>query len=324
MSRPTRSAALVAACRRDAFSRRHACQGPEKYVERPAFELEHRGSRPPRGTSGRGRRARSPASSDCSSRSSHSRLSTSRWFVGSSSSSRSGSPPSARASDARVSSPPENVSSWRSRSLVREAEPAHDGGCALAPVVAAGVLEPRLRLAVAANRRLVVVARGHRLLEPPQLLLERDQVAGAREHVVAQRQTPLAAAVAGRAVRRACPSGSQLAARAGSSRPTSARSSVVLPAPLRPASATRSRRSTLNETPSKSGSPENSLRRLDAIKTATAVRVRLVTRVLALDVGTSSVRAHRFEDAAEERDASARRDYAGESIRTPFSSHVRT
>ena len=55
------------------------------------------------------------ASSDCSVFSSHSSDSMSRWFVGSSSSSRSGSPASARASDARVSSPPENVFSERSR-----------------------------------------------------------------------------------------------------------------------------------------------------------------------------------------------------------------
>ena len=82
------------------------------------FELEHGGRRPPRGTSGRARRGSRRRRVDCSSRSSHSRLSTSRWFVGSSSSSRSGSPPSARASEARVSSPPENVASGRSRSLV--------------------------------------------------------------------------------------------------------------------------------------------------------------------------------------------------------------
>ena len=119
--------------------------------------------------------------------SSHSSDSTSRWFVGSSSSSRSGSPPSARPSEARVSSPPENVRSGRSRSSSREAEPAQDGGRALAPVVAARVLEPRLRRRVAAERLLAVVAGRHRLLEPPQLVLERDQVGCAGEHVLAQR-----------------------------------------------------------------------------------------------------------------------------------------
>jgi gluconokinase len=38
-----------------------------------------------------------------------------------------------------------------------------------------------------------------------------------------------------------------------------------------------------------------------------------VSPVLAVDVGTSSVRAHRFDDSAEERDEPARADYAGES-----------
>jgi gluconokinase len=51
---------------------------------------------------------------------------------------------------------------------------------------------------------------------------------------------------------------------------------------------------------------------LDAITTAIAVRVRLVTRVLALDIGTSSARAQIFESEAEERDPS-RRSYAGEN-----------
>ena len=60
--------------------------------------------------------------------------------------------------------------------LVREAEAADDRGCALAPVVAAGMLEPRLGLAVPANRRVVVIAGCHRPLEPPQLFLEGDQV----------------------------------------------------------------------------------------------------------------------------------------------------
>jgi len=74
---------------------------------------------------------------------------------------------------------------------VGEAEPAEDGGGALAPVVAAGVLEPRLRLGVAAQRGRIVLARGHRLLEPAQLVLEGDEIARAGEHVLAQRQAPL-------------------------------------------------------------------------------------------------------------------------------------
>jgi gluconokinase len=43
-----------------------------------------------------------------------------------------------------------------------------------------------------------------------------------------------------------------------------------------------------------------------------AVRVRLVARVLALDIGTSSVRACLFDETAEEHAEPARRDYPGE------------
>src|SRR3954447_23301738 len=50
--------------------------------------------------------------------------------------------------------------------------------------------------------------------------------------------------------------------------PASMRSSVVLPAPLRPAIVMRSRRSSLNETPRSSGSPAMSLARSEAIRTA--------------------------------------------------------
>ena len=50
------------------------------------------------------------------------------------------------------------------------------------------MLEARLRLRVAVQRRLRVVALRHRLLESPQLVLERDELARAGEHVLAQRQ----------------------------------------------------------------------------------------------------------------------------------------
>ena len=72
-----------------------------------------------------------------------------------------------------------------------EAEAARDGADALAPRVAAGVLEPRLRLRVAAHRLRGVLARRHRLLQLPQLLLDGDEIGGAGEDVVAQRQPPL-------------------------------------------------------------------------------------------------------------------------------------
>ena len=72
--------------------------------------------------------------------------------------------------------------------LLGKTKPAQDRGGALAPVVAARVFEPRLRLRVAAHGRVPVFAAGHGLLEAAQLLLECDQVRGAREHVLAQRQ----------------------------------------------------------------------------------------------------------------------------------------
>src|SRR6476620_8372596 len=74
--------------------------------------------------------------------------------------------------------------------FVCEAEPAHNGGRTLAPVVAAGMLEPGLRLSVPANRRILVIAFRHRALQPPQLLFQRDQVTGTGEHVLAKRQAP--------------------------------------------------------------------------------------------------------------------------------------
>src|SRR5690348_14731892 len=77
----------------------------------------------------------------------------------------------------------------------------------------------------------------------------------------------------------------------------SARRSVVFPAPFGPASASRSRRSTLNETPSKRTSPENSLRSADAIRTATAANYpQAPMRIVALDVGSSSVRAVAYDE----------------------------
>ena len=72
--------------------------------------------------------------------------------------------------------------------VLREAEPAHDRGRVIAPAVAAGVLEPRLRLGVAVERRLRVISLRHLAFEAAQLVLERDEIARAGEHVLAQRQ----------------------------------------------------------------------------------------------------------------------------------------
>src|SRR5213076_2838682 len=72
-----------------------------------------------------------------------------------------------------------------------EAEAAYHGHCALAPRVAAGVLEARLSARVGVEGRLLVIAIGHALLEPRELLLERDQIGTAAQHVVAQAQVAL-------------------------------------------------------------------------------------------------------------------------------------
>ncbi len=193
----------------------------------------------------------------------------SRWFVGSSSRRRSGSPASARASEARVSSPPENVSQPPVEVRVEEAEPPERRPGPVAPAVAARVLEPRLRARVRRERRLVVAPTRHRRLEPRQLAFERDEVGRARQDVLAERQRPVErrALVVERDSRPLLER--ELAAVDRRSRRSSIRSSVVLPAPFGPESATRSPRSTLNETRSKSGSPESSLRRFDAMTTAT-------------------------------------------------------
>ena len=164
MSASTRSAVFAAWAARARLLAPPVVPRPGE-VQRPAgLELEHR----------RRHRLEEPAvvrdedhggverRSSCSS---HSSRSTSRWFVGSSSSSRSGSPASARASDARVSSPPENVVELpvevaRPRSRGRAATPPR-----VAPVLAAGVLEPRLRLA---RSGAASPARGRRPPSPPR------------------------------------------------------------------------------------------------------------------------------------------------------------
>ena len=190
MSRPTRSAAFDAACSRAAFSRRHSCQGPAKYVERPASS-----SRTAVVVASRNQRScatrMTAASIDWSVSSSHSMLLTSRWFVGSSRRRRSGSPPRARASEARVKLAAGEGVQLAVEVLVREAEPAQGCVDALPPGVAAGVLEPGLSLGVPAERRRIVLSTGHRGFEPRELLLGRDQVSRAGERVLAQRQPAL-------------------------------------------------------------------------------------------------------------------------------------
>src|SRR6185436_13697889 len=71
--------------------------------------------------------------------------------------------------------------------VVREAEAADGRGSAITPCPSARVLELRLRLGVAPQRDVVVRAVRHRVLEPPELSLEVEQVASAGECVLAER-----------------------------------------------------------------------------------------------------------------------------------------
>ena len=72
--------------------------------------------------------------------------------------------------------------------LVAKPEPTRSLGDSVAPVPAAGVLESCLRLGVPAHGRFVVCARGHIVLEAPQLVLDGEQVASAREDVLPERE----------------------------------------------------------------------------------------------------------------------------------------
>ena len=185
------SIALPSAISRAACSRRQACQVPGKKRERPASN-----SRTAVPTASRNQRSCATktiaASSETSVCSSHSSDSMSRWLVGSSSSSTSAEVASARASEARVSWPPEKLSSPRSRSSSPNPEPARHRGGAVAPQVAAARLQTSLRAAVAGEQRLVARPIGHAPLQLGQLGLDRELLDAARKHVLAQRAATLA------------------------------------------------------------------------------------------------------------------------------------
>ena len=72
-----------------------------------------------------------------------------------------------------------------------ESEAAQHRGGVIAPAVAACMLEPRLRGRVSVERRLIVRAAGHRLLQAGQLFLEPHEVARAGQDVLAQRHVLL-------------------------------------------------------------------------------------------------------------------------------------
>ena len=265
------SIARPSASSRAACSLRQACQVPLKKRARPPSSSS---TEVP--TASRNQRScatsTTAASSVCRCASSHSSDSMSRWLVGSSSSSRSGSPASARASDARVSSPPENVSRRAVEVLVAEAEAVQRRVDALAPVVAAGVLEPRLRGRVGLERA-------------PARCRPRPSRARARRGAPRARAGPCSRRARSRAGDRSRSRGGRWSCRATRTSlarfssppstevsPASIRSSVVLPEPLRPDSVSRSRRSSRNETPRSSGTPAMSLARSEAMRTAIRVR----------------------------------------------------
>ena len=200
--------------------------------------------------------------------SSHSIVSMSRWFVGSSSSSRSGCDASARAERrARQLAARERrraAGRGRRRRTRARGRPRPPGRASRS--------RPRARAAPARTRSGASSAgRARRRPSPARARAappRGGEIGRAGEDVLAQR--PLARRrrplVVERDARALLPRELAALERDLPARP---RSSVVLPAPFGPASASRSRRSTLNETPSKSGVPESSLRRLDAIRTAT-------------------------------------------------------
>ena len=123
------------------------------------------------------------------------------------------------------------------------------------------MLEPSLRFGVAAQRLRRRGLRRHRLLEPAQLLLDRDEIGRAREGVVAQRQAALARrALVVQGDARALLE-RELAAvdrRSPHERPQERRLARAVRAGEREPVAALD----LNETPSKSGEPAISLRRL--------------------------------------------------------------
>ena len=92
---------------------------------------------------------------------------------------------SARASEARVSSPPEKVESGAVGVLGAEAEAAQDFEDFVAPAVAAAGFEPRLGGRVGVHRLLRGTAR-HFTLEPGELGLGVEHVLAAGEDVVAE------------------------------------------------------------------------------------------------------------------------------------------
>ena len=249
MSSATR-ATVFAARGRAAFSILHACQGPAKYVDFPASSSSTEfavASRNQRSCATR----MTPASSVESSCSSHSRLSrleVVRRLVEQEDVRVTGERPSERG--ARQFAAGER----RERSVevpIRETQPAHDGRSALPPVIAAGMLEARLCIAVPAHRLGPWSPSGHRFLEAPQLPLG-GEVGSSREGILEQRQARARAAAADRGGRRGRPS-RRRARRRGLGLAREHPQQRRLARTVRARERDPPTRSSLNDTPSKSG-----------------------------------------------------------------------
>jgi hypothetical protein len=134
------------------------------------------------------------------------------------------------------------------------------------------VLELGLRARVALERRLVARARRHLRLEAREARLDRE-LRGAAGQQVGLDRAPRSRGGRWSWSATRTPFAKLSSPPSIESSPASIRSSVVLPAPLRPAIVIRSRRSSLNETPRSSGAPAMSLERLEAMQTAIALMV---------------------------------------------------
>ena len=178
---------------------------------------------------------------------------------------------------------------------IGEPEAAEDARRAVAPAVAACVLEPRLGLAIATQGLRRVIASGHRLLEAAQLLLGGDEVRGARERVLAQRLPvqPRRPLVVERDPRALLPR--ELAALElglAHQRPQQRRlAGAVRPGQRQPVAALDLERDAVEERVAgvllaERGGNENG-------------HAARVVRVLALDIGTSSARARVYDERAE-------------------------
>ena len=116
----------------------------------------------------------------------------SRWLVGSSSSSRSGRVASARASEARVSSPSGEGHEGALGLLAAETEAAQHREDAVAPAVAAAMLEALLGGGVCVQCLLAGFPGRHRRLQSLQLRLRLQHLGAAGEDVLAERDLCLA------------------------------------------------------------------------------------------------------------------------------------